>query len=75
MEKSMMDPDKIQRDKKYGPHFSVEVTFRRVCKTCQSSMMPHQLCSFCNICMQGTDLQFWEIIKRVLDVRVAILTR
>ena len=64
-----MDPDKIQRDKKFGSSFKVEVLFRKVCGHCQPSMQPQQLCSYCQTCLKNSDMPFWIIIKDILDVK------
>ena len=68
LEKWEVDPDKINLSKKYGQEFRIDVHFRKVCKVCDSSKRPKDLCADCSMCMKHSDLPFWEIIGKILDV-------
>jgi hypothetical protein len=68
-ENAELDPDSIIQDKRYSPHFKIEMHFENFCEKCTSMIHYNEFCSKCKFQCQSAN-NGWENIYCILKVRI-----
>lgn len=64
--KFSVSPDSIQKDKKFGPDFTVEIFFENVCEKCSNDTEIEELCDYCSQQMKD-EIGQWAEINKVMN--------